>query len=97
MDSISTLTHGCATLHRGLFSFAPFREHGELFSSETVVSLPGRCISGAWRPTIWFMERLILDGQALTLAEIEAVSVACCEGAVSPCRIETGGRKPRAN
>ena len=33
------------------------------------------------------MERLILDGQALTLAEIEAVSLAGCEVAVAPAAL----------
>ena len=43
-------------------------------------------------PSIWHMETVILDGQALTLAEIEAVALAalpgcCCSGGLGPgCR-----------
>src|ERR1022692_3390064 len=36
---------------------------------------------------IWFMERLILDGQALTLAEIEAVSLAGCPVSLAPAAV----------
>jgi len=42
------------------------------------------CTMVGAQPTIWHMDTLILDGQPLTLAQIEAVAAATCSVAVGP-------------
>jgi len=45
------------------------------------------CTRIAWQLTIGFMDTLILDGQPLTLAEIEAVSLFGCKVTISPAAL----------
>ena len=45
------------------------------------------CLDREWRPRIRAMEILVLDGQPLTLAEIEAVALDGCAVAIAPAAL----------